>query len=104
MSLTTPADRAAAHADIARKNLDAAVRIANTFIHSSEHQSEVKEAAWACRLLLVGAITDSEIGSTRARHYARTAMRDVMHDGTRSRGVVAVYRRCLNALDGKPAA
>lgn len=102
MSVTiTPADRAAAHDKIAAGNLARALELATRYIDGEHTGPSVREAAWTVRLLLLGAATDRRLGSAAARMKVRVALRDLTHSDDNGRPVKAVYRRCLNALDGK---
>jgi hypothetical protein len=102
MSVTvTPADRAAAHDKIAAANLGRALELATRYIDTEDQAQEVRDAAWTIRLLLLGATTDSRLGSAAARQRARVGLRDLLHADEYGRPVAAVFRRTMNALDGK---
>lgn len=95
---TTPTEH---HEKIAANNLAAAERIAKIYENNEALAGEVREAAAAVRLLLVGALTDPTVTSSRARQVVRTHLRDLMHADAHSRAVAVVFRRCFNVIDGK---
>lgn len=97
----TPADQARIHEQIAAEHLAAATRLAQKYADHPSLPALVRDAGTTVRLLLVGAITDPQVSSVQGRHLVRAHLRDLAHDDTRPKGVTALYRRCLNALDGK---
>lgn len=102
MSVTvTPADRAAAHDKIAATNIAVALKVADKVLATKEYDDATIHAGRACRLLLLGTLTDTTMPFRTARVHARQVLRDLCHDDSHSKGARTVYRRCLDGLDGK---
>ena len=102
MSVTaTPADQAAAHDRVAAENLAKALRVADRVIGSTDYEDATRTAAWGCRMLLLGAMSDPQLSSRVARMFARRILRDLARDDSYTKGARTVYRRCLAGLDGK---
>lgn len=95
----TPTDRAEQHQMELRRRMSKALTALEADMDHDER--EARQSAWACRLLLIGALTAPNLTSVLAWTYTRGHVSDCLHDDTRSADARAVYRRVLVALDGK---
>lgn len=101
MTTTTPAEHADKQQKIAAADLGNALAVTAKYTDTPTLPADIQNAGWACRLLLVGALTDSALSSTAARQMVRVHLRELMHDDSKPRGVAGVYRHCLAGLDGR---
>jgi hypothetical protein len=97
--MPTPVDHAEKHRIEMRTRLTKALTTVKADLDRDDAQA--RAAAWSCKLLLIGAITDSSLTAVQAWTYAQGHLSQCLRDPGRTDPARDVYARVLATLNGK---